>query len=165
MLSGNGRIPVWRPADRLETSAVAGNPCRGSSAHPDRRPQTRFDSAAGGSSMASPVAERWRACRNGLAVTRSGYLLRFPRQCDFVVSADATRIDTRPHRQVAPEILEHLLADQVLPRCLAQRGELVAHAAGIAFGRDIALFVGESGRGKSTLAGLFPPDRSDGSDG
>jgi hypothetical protein len=56
---------------------------------------------------------------------------------------------------LAPELLEHLLADQVLPRCLAQRGELVVHAAGIALGPDIALFVGESGRGKSTLAGLF----------
>jgi hypothetical protein len=90
-----------------------------------------------------------------LARTRSGYLLRFPRQCDFAISADAGRIDARPHRRVAPELLEHLLADQVLPRCLAQRGELVVHAAGIALGPDIALFVGESGRGKSTLAGLF----------
>jgi hypothetical protein len=90
-----------------------------------------------------------------LARTRSGYLLRFPRQCDFAISGDAGRIDARPHRRVAPEVLEHLLADQVLPRCLAQRGELVVHAAGIALGPDIALFVGESGRGKSTLAGLF----------
>lgn len=88
-------------------------------------------------------------------MTRSGYLLRFPRQCDFVISGDARRIDVRPHRYLAPEILEHLLADQVLPRCLAQRGELVVHAAGIALGHDIALFVGESGRGKSTLAGLY----------
>jgi hypothetical protein len=29
------------------------------------------------------------------------------------------------------------------------------HAAGVALGQDIAVFVGESGRGKSTLAGLF----------
>jgi len=91
----------------------------------------------------------------GLARTRSGYLLRFPRQCDFEISGDAGRIEARPHRRVAPEFLEHLLTDQVLPRCLAQRGELVVHAAGIALGPDIALFVGESGRGKSTLAGLF----------
>jgi hypothetical protein len=90
-----------------------------------------------------------------LTLTLSGYLLRFPRQCDFAISADAGRIDARPHRRLAPELLEHLLADQVLPRCLAQRGELVVHSAGIALGPDIALFVGESGRGKSTLAGLF----------
>jgi hypothetical protein len=90
-----------------------------------------------------------------LTLTRSGYLLRFPRQCDFAISADAGRIDARPHRRLAPGLLEHLLADQVLPRCLAQRGELVVHSAGIALGPDIALFVGESGCGKSTLAGLF----------
>jgi hypothetical protein len=90
-----------------------------------------------------------------LARTRSGYLLRFPRQCDFAISSDAGRIEPVPHRRVAPEFLGHLLADQVLPRCLAQRGELVVHAAGIALGPDIALFVGESGRGKSTLAGLL----------
>jgi len=90
-----------------------------------------------------------------LARTRSGYLLRFPRQCDFAISGDAGRIEARPHRRLAPEFLEHLLTDQVLPRCLAQQGELVVHAAGIALGPDIALFVGESGRGKSTLAGLF----------
>ena len=90
-----------------------------------------------------------------LTLTPSGYLLRFPRKCDFAISGDARRIDARPHRHMAPELLEHLLADQVLPRCLAQRGELVVHSAGIALGPDIALFVGESGRGKSTLAALF----------
>ena len=91
----------------------------------------------------------------GMATTPTGYLLRFPRQCDFAVSADATRIDVRPHRPMSSQTLDHLLADQVLPRCLAQRGELVVHAAGIALEQGIALIVGESGRGKSTLAGLF----------
>jgi hypothetical protein len=102
---------------------------------------------------------RWRddAGRTviGLALNRAGYLLRFPRKCDFAISADATRIDVRPHRDLSQDTIEHLVADQVLPRCLAQRGGLVAHAAGIAIGHDIALFIGESGRGKSTLAGLF----------
>jgi hypothetical protein len=91
----------------------------------------------------------------GLALAGSEYLLRVPRTCDFAISGDAARIGVRPHRPITPEALEHLLADQVLPRCLAHRGELVVHAGGIAFGHDIALFVGESGRGKSTLAGLF----------
>jgi hypothetical protein len=90
-----------------------------------------------------------------LSLTPDGYLLRFPGECDFVISRDAQRIDVRPHRRLSPQAMEHLLADQVLPRCLAQSGELVVHAAGIAFERKVALFVGESGRGKSTLAGLF----------
>lgn len=91
----------------------------------------------------------------GLARNRTGYLLRIPRACDFDISQDAGRIRVRPHRPVAPATLEHLLADQVLPRCLGHRGQLVVHAAGVALGQDIAVFVGESGRGKSTLAGLF----------
>jgi hypothetical protein len=90
-----------------------------------------------------------------LSSRRDGYLLRFPSECDFVISGDAKHIDVRPHRRLSPQAVEHLLADQVLPRCLAQSGELVVHAACIAFGRKIALFVGESGCGKSTLAGLF----------
>jgi hypothetical protein len=91
----------------------------------------------------------------GLARTETGYLLRFPRQCDFEVSLDAARIAVQPHRSLSKPALEHLLADQVLPRCLAQRGALVAHGACIDVGGRTALFVGESGRGKSTLAGLF----------
>jgi hypothetical protein len=90
-----------------------------------------------------------------LSLTPDGYLLRFPGECDFFISRDARYIDIRPRHRLSEAVMEHLLADQVLPRCLAQSGELVVHAAGIAFERKVALFVGESGRGKSTLAGLF----------
>jgi hypothetical protein len=91
----------------------------------------------------------------GLARNRAGYLLRFPRTCDFHISQDAGRIGVCPHRPAEAGTLEHLLADQVLPRCLGHQGQLVVHAAGVAFGQDIAVFVGESGRGKSTLAGMY----------
>lgn len=91
----------------------------------------------------------------GVAMTRNGYLLRFPRRCDFAITRDATRIDARPHRPLPEALFDHLLIDQVLPRCIAQRGELIVHAAAVAFGDTVALFVGESGRGKSTLAGQF----------
>jgi len=91
----------------------------------------------------------------GLVQTSSGYLMRFPRQCDFAISTDAAHIAVRPHRVLSSQALEHLLADQVLPRCLAQRGELVVHGACVEIGGRLALFIGESGRGKSTLAALL----------
>ena len=59
----------------------------------------------------------------------------------------------------APDVddstLEHLLVDQVLPRVLAQQGELMVHASALSIDGRHALFLGPSGWGKSTLAGLL----------
>ena len=54
--------------------------------------------------------------------------------------------------QVSDNTLEHLLVDQIWPRIIAHRGELVLHAAGVSTPEGAILFVGPSGRGKSTLA-------------
>jgi hypothetical protein len=49
--------------------------------------------------------------------------------------------------------LVHLLLDQVLPRVAARRGHLVLHGSSVANGSGDAIVVlGQSGRGKSTLA-------------
>lgn len=50
-----------------------------------------------------------------------------------------------------PATLEHLLHDQVLPRLLAHEGQLVVHAGAVELEGRLALFLGESGLGKSTL--------------
>ncbi|SDT95908.1 hypothetical protein SAMN05216296_0890 [Pseudomonas pohangensis] len=50
-----------------------------------------------------------------------------------------------------PATLEHLLHDQVFPRLLAHEGQLVVHAGAVAIEGRLALFLGESGLGKSTL--------------
>lgn len=51
--------------------------------------------------------------------------------------------------------LEHLLVDQVLPRLLAHEGNLLIHASALDINGSCALFMGPSGWGKSTLAGLL----------
>lgn len=82
-----------------------------------------------------------------------GYLLRFPDQADFVVSADGTRIAVHATPHLPEETLRHLLIDQVLPLTLSRRGRLTLHASAVHLpGIGTVGFVGETGRGKSTLA-------------
>jgi hypothetical protein len=90
-----------------------------------------------------------------LARLEKDFLLRFPSLADFVVSNDGSHIRAWPVSGNDEETLRHLLLDQVMPRLLSHQGHLVLHASAIDVnGRAIA-FVGETGRGKSTLAASF----------
>lgn len=73
--------------------------------------------------------------------------------------ADQVAVDVFPGRMivakspagVARATVDHFLADQVLPRVLAHSGKLVIHAGSVRFGDEALVFMGPSGRGKSTL--------------
>lgn len=77
--------------------------------------------------------------------------------------ADDVTVDVLPGRQLAVtsklgvpgSTIEHFLADQVLPRVMADDGHFILHSG--AFRRDdgAILLMGPSGRGKSTLATSF----------
>jgi hypothetical protein len=90
-----------------------------------------------------------------LARVEHRYRLRFPGLCDFDIDAQHGEVTAEPVTGLAIESLEHLLVDQVLPRVLAQCGALVAHASVVRIGAHTVLFLGRSGWGKSTLAGLL----------
>jgi hypothetical protein len=91
-----------------------------------------------------------------LARYPNGYLLRFPDLADFGVSIDGDRVHPWPRPDTNDETLRHLLLDQVLPRLLTHRGGLALHAGGVCLeGRHAIAFVGETGRGKSTLSASF----------
>lgn len=92
-----------------------------------------------------------------LSLARQGtdYWLRFPHQADFLLQIEAGRILVVADTPADQDTLEHLLVDQVLPRFLAHRAQLVVHASAATIGRHHALFLGPSGWGKSTLAGLL----------
>ena len=61
-----------------------------------------------------------------------------------------TAFDIEP--DTAECVIEHIINDHLAPRLLAELGELVLHASAVRFGDRIALFLGETGAGKSTLA-------------
>ena len=87
-----------------------------------------------------------------LAKEGHGFLLRFPALADFVISGDGCRIGAWPAHDLPDPTLSHLLLDQVLPRVLSHRGGVVLHASAVKI-RGVAVgFLGETGRGKSTLA-------------
>jgi hypothetical protein len=84
-----------------------------------------------------------------------GYLLRFPQLADFLVSADASTVACFPVPEVPEGTARHLYLNQVLPLVLSKLGKLVFHASAVEIGAGAVAFVGESGRGKSTLAASF----------
>jgi hypothetical protein len=88
---------------------------------------------------------------------RSGtdYLLRFPELADFSISADGHKIHCTPAPDTGNETSHHLYLNQVLPLALSKQGKLIFHASAVDIDGAAVAFVGESGRGKSTLAASF----------
>jgi len=85
----------------------------------------------------------------------AGYLLRFPDLADFEVSADGFSVQGFPAPGVPSPTVEHLYLNQVMPLALSRQGKLVLHGSAVDIGGQGVAFLGESGRGKSTLAASF----------
>ena len=85
----------------------------------------------------------------------SAYLLRFPDLADFEVSADGGVVLGFPAPGVGSATVEHLYLNQVLPLALSRQGRLVLHGSAVDLDGQGVAFLGESGRGKSTLAASF----------
>ena len=101
-----------------------------------------------------------------LAVYRRGsdFLFRFDESgegsgdeacTDLLASPGQRKITMLPGSSADISSLRHYLADQVIPRLLAEEGALVMHAGAVVIDGRAHLFAGPSGIGKSTLcAGL-----------
>lgn len=83
------------------------------------------------------------------------FCLHFPDLADFELQFSRRRIRVFADLVADASTLEHLLVDQVLPRYVAHLDSLVAHASAVDIGGRNVLFLGQSGWGKSTLAGLM----------
>lgn len=91
-----------------------------------------------------------------LARQTGSYWLRVPDYADFLVNLQPCTVQVSPQgRELDTATLEHLLVDQILPRVLAQLGATLIHASTVRIGQRHVLFLGPSGWGKSTLAGLL----------
>jgi hypothetical protein len=105
------------------------------------------------------LLHQWRAVNDELTLTlirtRHGFLLRFPRLMDFELSDDGEEISPHLDTVTPPDTFWHLLLDQVLPRALSHRRRHVVHAGGVLRDEVAIAFVGDTGAGKSTLAGEF----------
>ena len=88
-------------------------------------------------------------------VTESGYLLRFKNCGEFFISADLRDLEVRRDRSGEVELLPILLTGTVSAFLLALRGETVLHASAVSVDGAALAFVGQSGRGKSTVAALL----------
>jgi hypothetical protein len=88
----------------------------------------------------------------------SGYLFRFRNVGEFVISGDLSEVIVRRDRSGRAELLPILLAGTVCSFLLALRGETVLHASAVSIDGSALAFVGQSGRGKSTLAALLCVD-------
>jgi energy-coupling factor transporter ATP-binding protein EcfA2 len=91
----------------------------------------------------------------GFHRTPEGYTLRFPELADFHISGNAARVAGVPCPGVSSATVEHIYVNQVLPLALSKRGEQVYHASAVAIAGKATVFVGRSGKGKSTLAASF----------
>ena len=93
--------------------------------------------------------------------TAAEYRLRFRNCGEFVLSADLSEVSVRRDPNGRTELLPILMAGTVSAFLLALRGETVLHASAVAVDGRALAFVGQSGRGKSTIAALLCVDGAD----
>jgi hypothetical protein len=82
-------------------------------------------------------------------------VMQFKGLADFSVSSDGTIIRYRRGPHVSAPAFRSALIDQVLPRAVAHRGNLVLHAGTIVIAGQAVCLAGPSGVGKSTMAVAF----------
>jgi hypothetical protein len=93
-----------------------------------------------------------------IACARQGevYVLRFPGLADFIVDTSKNVIRALPVDGISAGTVSHLLIDQVIPRLVCHGGRMVMHASAVALDPDHTVaFLGDTGRGKSTLASSY----------
>jgi hypothetical protein len=79
-------------------------------------------------------------------------IVRFCRQATFVVSFPDRQITCVRGASASLEMVRQLLVGHVLPLVFAGKGALALHASAVRVPDGVVVFVGSTGRGKSTIA-------------
>ena len=87
--------------------------------------------------------------------TDSGYLMRFPDQADFAIPTGLQGADCFPVSGMTADALRTLFTNSVRPAVGNHIGELNLHGSGVVIGDKAVAIMGQSRRGKTTLAGAF----------
>jgi hypothetical protein len=87
--------------------------------------------------------------------TPLGYKVRFPDQADFEIANGGLRVTCEPSPDVPDTMIMDLYRNQILPLIASWKGKLVLHGSAVATNGYALAFLGQSGRGKSTLAAGF----------
>jgi hypothetical protein len=83
------------------------------------------------------------------------YLVRLVNLADFILTEDGKNATVYPVPGVSDETIEHLYRNVITPLALSRQHKLVLHGSAVVVGDYAIAFIGESGRGKSTLAAEF----------
>lgn len=85
--------------------------------------------------------------------SKGRFLLSFGNMAQFTVSFEDRCIALAASGRTGDSAaLNHLLYDHVFPRVIAATGVLVLHGSAVEIGGRLAVFIGETGAGKSTLS-------------
>lgn len=101
--------------------------------------------------MIEPDGNPWLTCTK----TDKGYRFHFPVLADFLVDRLGRRVTCVARPGTPAETIRHLFLDQVIPLLLNLRGREALHASAIRTASGACAFIGQSGRGKSTIAAAF----------
>lgn len=88
--------------------------------------------------------------RNG-----AGFILRFPYEADFAIATGGAEVTGWPAPGVAHDHFISLFNNAIQPLIGDHAGGLFLHGSAVAIGGRAVAFLGESGDGKTTLAGAF----------
>jgi len=107
-----------------------------------------------------PTASQWRAraaYRGWLRTANlpTGTLMKFADSSTFLISLDGQQIDACCGEQALAGQFRHNLLHQAIPYALIAAGKSVLHGGAIDMGEGVAIFLGASGAGKSTIVQAF----------
>lgn len=124
-------------------------------------PVTTFDQrpARRQHAIASPPYDRWvlpgGTIKAEFRRDGDGYLLRFPDEADFAIAHDGSEVIGWPAPGVAHGHFISLFNNAILPLIGDHNGGLFLHGSAVLIAGRAVAFLGESGDGKTTLAGAF----------